>query len=161
MNKQILLLAVSSGTCGIAYEVLYSRMIATYLGDMFYVAAATLSAFLLSLGLGSLLAHKWPRSLGGIEIAIGLYAFLASYVFRHHGESVANTLVKLPVDTATALTLGAFSVLMLPAIMIGFSVPLFTLYQNSLNAQESSNNNFGWICFRMYCQLKGSIRMSK
>ena len=147
MKNYILLLATLSGTCGIAYEVLYSRMLSTYMGDMFYVAASILTAFLLSLGVGALYAQRWPRSLGWIEIAIGLFALIASYVFKLHGESFVTAIVTLPVNTPMALTLSVFLIIIPPALMIGFSVPLFTHYRNNSNPEESNVKSLGWV----YC----------
>ena len=40
----LLALAFASGMCGLAYEVLYSRLITTYLGDMVTVSAAILAS---------------------------------------------------------------------------------------------------------------------
>jgi spermidine synthase len=147
MKKYILLLATLSGTCGIAYEILYARMLSTYMGDMFYVAAATLTAFLLSLGIGSLIAQKWPRSLGFIEIAIGLYAILASYVFLNHGEDLVSWLVNTPLPTPLVLMSTVFAVLIIPAMMIGFSIPLFTLYANKHSTKKDKGSRFGWVYF--------------
>ena len=147
MKKYILLLATLSGTCGIAYEILYSRMLSTYLGDMFYVAAATLAAFLLSLGIGSLIAQKWPKSLGWIEIAIGIYAIFVSYVFANYGEQVVTTLVNTSLPTPFILMASVFSILIIPAMMIGFSVPLFTLYAHKHSNKEDKDSRFGWVYF--------------
>lgn len=43
-------LALLSGCCGLAYEVLYVRVLTSILGDMFYVHAALLSTFLVGIG---------------------------------------------------------------------------------------------------------------
>lgn len=145
MKKYILLLATLSGTCGIAYEILYTRMLSTYMGDMFYVAAATLAAFLLSLGVGSLIAGKWPKSLGYIEIAIGIYAFFASYIFMSHGEQVVTNLVNMPLPTPLILMSSVFIVLIIPAMMIGFSVPLFTLYAKKYGNKNEDDKHFGLV----------------
>ena len=51
-RKLLPVLAVASGWCGIAYELLYSRLLTTYLGDMFHVNAAILTSFLLGIGVG-------------------------------------------------------------------------------------------------------------
>ena len=54
-------LALLSGCCGLAYEVLYLRALTTLLGDMLVVHAALLSTFLVGIGLGAKLAQRGMR----------------------------------------------------------------------------------------------------
>lgn len=60
-------LTLLSGCCALAYEILYVRILTTLLGDMFYVHAALLSTFLVGIGLGAKLAHKWFRWLWAVS----------------------------------------------------------------------------------------------
>ena len=58
------LLALLSGCCALAYEILYMRGLTTLLGDMLYVHAAILSTFLVGIALGARLAWhcvRWMR----------------------------------------------------------------------------------------------------
>ena len=75
-------LAMLSGCCAIAYEILYIRAMTSILGDMFYVHAALLSTFLVGVGLGSKLAHKWLRWLFAFEILTGIYAVALPIILR-------------------------------------------------------------------------------
>lgn len=45
MHKFLPTLALLSGVSGIAYEVLYVRLISAYIGNIFYVSAALLAIF--------------------------------------------------------------------------------------------------------------------
>ena len=56
--RVLMTLALPSGCCGLAYEVLYIRALTTLLGDTLYVHAALLSTFLVGIGLGARLAHR-------------------------------------------------------------------------------------------------------
>jgi len=78
------LLLFSSGLCGIAYEILYGRLLANIIGDQFLISTAVLLTFLLGIGLGALYAHRLWRGLWLIEAGIGLYAVLFAPVQRPH-----------------------------------------------------------------------------
>ena len=54
-------LALLSGSCALAYEILYMRALTTLLGDMLYVHAALLSTFLVGIALGAKLAQNRSR----------------------------------------------------------------------------------------------------
>jgi len=61
MLHLLLVLSFASGMCGIAYEILYARLLTTYLGDMFFVSAAILAYFSAGIAVGSLLARRFVR----------------------------------------------------------------------------------------------------
>lgn len=124
----LLTLAFLSGICGLAYEVLYARLLSSYLGNIFYVTAAILISFLLSYGIGALVAHRFVRFLPHIEIAIGLYGVLFATFIQTTGFSFTAFVAGLPIVNTFVLTAVCFLLLIIPALLIGFSVPLFTLY---------------------------------
>ena len=74
MPYLLLALSFTSGMCGIAYEILYARLLTTYLGDMYFVSAAILATFLFGIAVGSLAARRLTRWLWLIELFIGAYA---------------------------------------------------------------------------------------
>ncbi len=121
--------------CGIAYELLYARLLTTLLGDMFHVAAAILAAFLLGIAAGSRAAHRFARWLWAVELGIGLYALLAAAVFHFGSEAILATALPAISGSPAALVGLVFALLLAPALLIGFSVPLFTL---TLRMQEAS-----------------------
>src|SRR5262245_33888568 len=65
-------LLLLSGTCGLAYEVLYPRTLSNFIGDQFTVSASILLTFMLGIGLGTLYAHRLWRWLWLIEAAVGV-----------------------------------------------------------------------------------------
>lgn len=132
---KLLTLATLSGSCGISYELLYTRMLSSYFGSVFYVSAAILISFLIGIGIGSLLAYRGKNYLQYIEILIGLYAVAAAYVFSNH--AVAFTGYFLDIQW---LLVAAPSILVIvPAVLIGLTMPIFSIYLSEhLDAKDSS-----------------------
>jgi len=114
-----------SGSCALAYETLYVRALTTVLGDMFYVHAALLSTFLVGIGLGAKLAHRFLRWLFACEMGVGVYALLLPGLLHWLGGQpfVAD------VTASAALTIAAtIALVAVPSLLIGFSIPLFSAY---------------------------------
>lgn len=128
MGDKLLVLAFLSGVCGLAYEVLYARLLSSYLGNIFYVTAAILTSFLLSYGIGALIAHRYVRLLPHIEIAIGVYGVLFATFMSSSGFSLTTFAATLSVASPIVLIAISFFLLLIPALLVGFSIPLFTLY---------------------------------
>ncbi|MDX8398620.1 MAG: hypothetical protein R8K20_00040, partial [Gallionellaceae bacterium] len=120
-----------SGLSGISYEILYGRILGSILGDQFAVSAAVLISFLLGIGLGAKYAYRLWHRLWLIEAVIGIYgiAFILSRNVLEH--FLYNGLAFLP-DLAGSILLGAI-LLLLPAFLIGCSVPLFAGYVSRMN----------------------------
>jgi spermidine synthase len=136
-------LTLLSGCCALAYEILYVRVLTTLLGDMFYVHAALLSTFLVGIGLGAKLAHKWFRWLWALEILTGLYAIAIPITARWFSQQlVMNLITSSPL--LTIFTTVAF--MSAPSILIGFSIPLFSGY---IKAYSPGILSFQWI-YRVY-----------
>ncbi len=131
MQRSIAALAVASGLCGIAYELLYARLLTTYLGDLFHVGASILVAFLLGIAAGSFVAHRWARWLWAVEIGIGAYALGFAWLFDRFGRALQEVLLPATAAHPAALVLCVVSLLLIPGILIGFSVPLFVLLLRS------------------------------
>jgi len=128
-------LLFSSGLCGIAYEILYGRLLANIIGDQFLVSTAVLLTFLLGIGLGALFAHRWWRGLWLIEAGIGLYAGLFAYNLLHIESFLYSFLPG--VGTSAAITLAvAVLLLIVPAFLIGVSLPLFAGYAQQLRPRQ-------------------------
>ena len=138
MKAQRILLTVllfTSGLCGIAYEILYGRLLGNIIGDQFVVSTAVLLTFLLGIGLGALHAHRLWSRLWLIEAGIGLYA--AIFALNLSGiESLLYT--HLPnIGTSTITSIAAAVVLLLaPAFAIGVSLPVFAGYAHQLRPSE-------------------------
>ncbi|MDO8806179.1 MAG: hypothetical protein Q7R35_17320 [Elusimicrobiota bacterium] len=121
----LLLLSVLSGAGGVACEVLYLRHLTTFLGDMYYVHAALVAVFLLGLGLGAWVAHRFASRLHIFELAAGAYAFFFPALARAYEASPLAEL--LPHPGAQAVLASAL-LLAVPAVAAGFAVPLFAAY---------------------------------
>lgn len=123
----LFLLATLSGACGIAYEIIYIRLIANHFGSDFTVTATVLSAVFFGMCLGAWHSARLVRHLARMEIALGLYAFVLATGFSVFGYDVVSF-----GGTAPAVTLAKLGVLLiLPAFLIGTCVPLFTAYADA------------------------------
>ena len=128
--------------CGIAYEILYARLLTTYLGDMYFVSAAILATFLTGIALGSLLAHRLLRWLWAIELLIGLYAALLATGFSHFGRGLQGHIHPLIAGRPIFLVLSVFTTLIVPATLVGTSVPLFAAYFRGYSAPSPATTFF-------------------
>jgi len=119
-------LLLASGLAGIAYEILYGRILGNILGDQFAVSASILITFLFGIGTGALHAWRLARWLWAIELAIGLYGaafalaapWLDAWLYALPGSAH-------PLAMRIAI---ACALLAIPAFLIGCSVPLFSAY---------------------------------
>ncbi|MCP4462947.1 MAG: hypothetical protein GY819_09150 [Planctomycetaceae bacterium] len=128
MHRLLPALAFLSGVSGIAYEVLYVRLISTYLGNVFYVSAALLAIFFAGIAAGSFLANRFIPYLKYIEIAIGAYAIVLALIFKTLGLEITRWVASLPGPDLLVLPLFVFVLLAQPATLIGFSLPLFASF---------------------------------
>ncbi len=133
MSRKILLTLVLllSGLSGISYEILYGRILGGILGDQFAVSAAVLITFLLGIGLGARYAHRLWSRLWLIEGMIGVYGitFVLSREAIEH--LLYNGMGFLP-SLAGPILLGT-ALLLVPALLLGCSVPLFAGYLSRMN----------------------------
>lgn len=133
-------LLLLSGFAGISYEVLYGRLLGNLIGDQFAVSASVLITFLLGSGLGSALAHRLWRWLWLIEAGIGACGL--AFAFGH--EALQSLLYSGSVTAASGLgvqVLVGVVLLLLPAFLVGCSVPLFSGYL----ANESDDAGFAGV----------------
>lgn len=152
----LLTLAFFSGACALAYEVLFMRALSTVLGDMYYVNAALLSTFLAGMAIGSRQAWRAAGALPFLQIGAGLFAFLLPGMIQWLSEQrVLAVITSAPLFT---IITAAFSV-MLPSLLIGFSVPLFSAYakcfQNSGPSFQGvyTAYNFGAVVGVLFIEL--------
>ena len=124
-------LLLLSGFSGIAYEILYIKLLGNLLGNQFAINATVLVSFLLGIGLGTLYAYRILKLLWAIEAGIGLYAALMA---ASYGWIERLLYLELPFLGANVLAgaLVSFVLLLVPAFLIGCSIPLFAGYLGSL-----------------------------
>lgn len=111
-----------SGFCGISYEILYSRMLGNIIGNSFVLNASILIMFLLGIGIGTKIAHKFTGFLWLIESLIGIYAILFTFINPYLDNLFFEV---LPQGNIIFTILGCSVLLFLPTILIGTSLPLF------------------------------------
>jgi predicted membrane-bound spermidine synthase len=147
--KTILLVVTLSGVCGIAYETLYSLMLSTYFGNIFYIQAAILITFLFSIGVGSLIAYKFIKYIWLIELGIGIYALLTVFLFNQE-DLIINFIASLNYQIPIILTLTVASFLIVPAALIGFSIPIMTIYlRESLKSNKDKSFNYVYLVYNL------------
>ena len=120
-------LSLLSGFCGIAYEVLYGRILSDLVGNQFAVNASILLTFLAGIGIGALMANRFKLYLWLIELGIGLYAglFILSIPVIDHLLYLRLPAFSLSIYASLGI---CFLLLVLPAFLIGVSLPLFAEY---------------------------------
>ncbi|MBI4704001.1 MAG: hypothetical protein HY744_23075 [Deltaproteobacteria bacterium] len=144
-SRLLLALGFASGVCGLAYEVLYSRLLTTYLGDMVQVSAAILAAFLAGLGVGSLVAYRWYRFLWLIEVLIGACGLLVALVLSLLSPATLLALLPLGAGNELGLVACAMAVVAAPSLLIGCSVPLFSAYLEAQPDEAGTRDGFARI----------------
>ena len=135
-------LAVASGWCGIAYELLYSRLLTTYLGDMFHVSAAILTSFLLGIGIGAAVARRFSQWLWFIETLIGGYALIVAGVLFSYQDALLRSVVPKVSGGPPTTVASAIALTILPACLTGFSVPLFSHYLRAAQQKDEEGSSF-------------------
>ncbi len=123
-----------SGLSGISYEILYGRILGSILGDQFAVSASVLITFLLGIGIGSRYAHRFWRWLWLVEGGIGIYGILFALNLERIDRLIYSGSILFPGLTGSIL-LGTL-LLLLPALLIGCSVPLFAGYLSRLDGDS-------------------------
>jgi spermidine synthase/tetratricopeptide (TPR) repeat protein len=118
-----------SGFCGIAYEVLYARILGNVIGDHFAVNASILVTFLLGIGLGTRFAYYLKPYLWAVEMGVGLYALF----FTALAPKLDLLLYQVfPFGSLTSDVVVACLLLLVPAFLVGVSLPLFSAYLQPL-----------------------------
>lgn len=138
-----------SGATGLVYEILWTRLLTIHVfGTTAYSVSTVLAAFMTGLCLGAYgvgrRADHWTRPLciyGWMEIGIGIYAFL--FLFLLQGIVGLFLGVSRDRDPNTALILFrfvlAFGVLLVPAMLMGSTLPLLSRSVATSTAQMGKN----------------------
>jgi len=125
-----------SGFAGISYEILYARILADIVGDQFAVSASVLITFLLGIGVGSAAAHRLWRQLWLIEAGIGACGVLAAATSPLLDGLVYASIPLLGSGLAGSIMFCVL-LLLLPAFLIGCSIPLFSGYLHLLGRGDA------------------------
>lgn len=129
----VLLLAYAcSGAVGLAYEVLWTRMLSLQFGVSIFGVIVTVAAFMLGLGGGSLVASTWATRVHSplkvvalLEAGVALYALLLPWLMQGLGHALQTLAPGVPLTVWHALqAAAAIAVLSLPATALGAGFPL-------------------------------------
>ncbi len=126
-ERLLAVLLLGAGFAGIAYEVLYGRMLGDRVGSQFIVNAAILLTFLVGIGIGTLIAHRLWSLLPWVEVAIGGYALIVAASI----DTIDRFLYRLAAvggGTMIVPLLGCVLLLVVPAVLIGVSLPVLSGY---------------------------------
>jgi spermidine synthase len=159
----ILLLFFCSGATALIYEVIWSKYLMLLFGSTIQAQTVVLAVFMGGLAFGNKLfsrfADRAPKPLviyGGIEIAIGLYAFFFSALYKMADGFFAAAGSKLLDHSGWLLLLkGVIGAALLfgPTIWMGGTLPILAawLQKNTTDAGRRSarfysTNSFGAVC---------------
>ncbi len=125
-----------SGSTGLVFEVVFTRLLQHIFGSTAYAASTVLAAFMGGLAIGSAvlgrLADRVRRPLlvyGLVELAIGLYCVTAPRIFDYLTTLYVDLhqTYNLSLSSVTALQFSlSFAVILVPTILMGFTLPLLS-----------------------------------
>ena len=137
-SNLLVISAFFSGCCGLAYEILYNRILSNIFGDSFSVSFSILFTFLLGIAIGYLLAHRLKKWLFLVEICIGLYSILAVFLIIKTKSYASDRFISiLPVSYFLSI-IYSIIFLLTPSILIGVSIPILSKYM----ANQRENKPF-------------------
>jgi spermidine synthase len=121
-----------SGFAAMGYEITWTRILITYMGNTVYAFSAMLTSFLLGMALGSFLLSyfvnrfsKLSACFGILQIGIGLYIMVLLYFFGHHFQLLLPFISPcLGVSNIFGMFLKALALMLLPTILMGASFPI-------------------------------------
>jgi len=128
----LILLYLFSGTSSLAYEVLWARMLSIQFGVSIFGVVVTISAFMLGLGLGSILGTRLHRNIkqmlfifAGIEAGIAAISLLLPILFENLEIALVNLAAQWTVMAWHQLQFVMVLVLLfLPALLMGIGFPV-------------------------------------
>ncbi|VAW85982.1 Spermidine synthase long, partial [hydrothermal vent metagenome] len=133
-----------SGLTALAYQVLWARMLALQFGVSIFGVVVTVAAFMLGLGVGSLIGARWRFglhplfSLALLEAGVALFAVSIPFLFDFSGSLLRTEDLSLTAWYAYEFV-AALVLLMLPATLLGIGFPLV------LRALSNSNISLGTV----------------
>jgi spermidine synthase len=116
-----------SGMPALVYQIVWQRVLFSIYGVNAESVAVVVSAFMVGLGLGSLvggrLSARFPRwgivIFGGAELGVAVFGLCSLWIFRWAESHTAGTSLPLTVFFSLAL-------LILPTMLMGSTLPLLT-----------------------------------
>ena len=124
-----------SGAAGLAYEVVWLRLLVLVFGSAHFAVTAVLTAFMAGIGLGALVAGRWvdraarhPLAVYGLlEIGIGLSALAVPVLI----DGIRPIVASLPIAVGATFYVGSLvrfllslAVLIVPTMLLGGTLPV-------------------------------------
>jgi spermidine synthase len=127
-----------SGTCALAYQVVWARMLSLVFGSTNQAISTVLAVFMLGLALGSHFGGRISRRgrnlgrlYGLLEIVLGLYA-LACPILLSQAATIHDAAFAAAHDSEALLALYrlliAFGLLLIPTSLMGATLPVLAQY---------------------------------
>lgn len=124
MNRLFYAIFLLAGMPALVYQVVWQRVLTLYFGVDIYSTTVAVGAFMLGLGLGSLLggraADRLPRpalAYLACELSIGAFGIMSLPLF----DRVGRTLAASPLAVIVPVK---FGLLLAPALLMGMTLPL-------------------------------------
>ncbi len=138
-NRSIIyIIFFGSGICGLAYEVIWVRILGLTLGNSIYAVSLVVAAFMAGLGLGSFLAGRYIENKANplriyafLEIGIGIFAVLSPFLLGLLSPIyvwIGRNLTSSPLFLNIYRFILAFIILMIPTILMGATLPVLSKY---------------------------------
>ncbi len=134
----VLLFFVLSGSCGLIYQVIWTRKLALLFGTTAYAVSTVLTIFFMGLGIGSLVGGKladrthYPLRLYGIfELLISVWACLFIFALPTLEPLIPTLLRIFDFSRGTGIALRALLTLVLlcvPVTLMGATLPLLSRF---------------------------------
>lgn len=124
------LLYTASGITGVAYEVLWARMLSLQFGASTFGVVFTVTAFMAGLGLGSLLGMRWKVKnpvlvFSCLEIGVAFYSLVLPSLLQFTTSGIESLASRLDLFFWFGLQgITSVTLLMVPAVAMGASFPM-------------------------------------
>jgi len=138
VSQLILTLFFLSGFCGLLYEITWTRLISSILGNSTDAITITLAAFMGGLAIGGYAGgkvadrHNNPLRLYGIlEGLVGLYALALPFLLRSTRPLLASFYQNAQTSPITMIMVKfavCFAVLVIPTALFGAMIPLLSKF---------------------------------
>jgi len=152
-RKIIYIIFFASGICGLAYEVIWVRILGLTLGNSIYAVSLVVAAFMAGLGLGSFLAGRFIenktdplRIYAYLELGVGIFALcspfllgLLSPIYVWVGQNLIPSSLILNLFRFAL----AFIVLLVPTIFMGATLPVLSKYY--IRKQAEIGTGIAWL----------------
>jgi predicted membrane-bound spermidine synthase len=130
----------SSGFAALIYQVVWQRVLFASFGINIEAVTIVVTAFLAGLGIGSIFggwssmrnSQSLLRTFALTELGIGAYGMISVSLFRWLAEFAADL-------SHSAIGLLTFTLVVIPTVMMGFTLPLLVAYEVRRNANVGSS----------------------